>query len=116
MARVKRGMMTRKRHNNILEQAKGYRMSHHSQFKLAKEAVNHAKQYAYRDRRVRKRDFRSLWIVRINAACHQNGMSYSVFMNLLSKQGIELDRKVLADMAVNDATGFTALVESVKPQ
>ena len=116
MARVKRGQMTRKRHNNVLEQAKGYRMSHHSQFKLAKEAVQHALQYAYRDRRVRKREFRALWIARINAACRQNGVTYSAFIALLSHQGIELDRKVLADMAVRDAVGFTALVQSVRPQ
>jgi large subunit ribosomal protein L20 len=108
--------MTRKRHNNVLEQAKGYRMSHHSQFKQAKEAVQHALQYAYRDRRVRKREFRALWIARINAACRLNGVTYSVFMAQLSNSGIELDRKVLADMAVRDAAGFTALVQSVRPQ
>ncbi len=116
MARVKRGMMTRKRHNNILEQAKGYRMSHHSQFKQAKEAVAHALKYAYRDRRNRKRDFRRLWIARINAACRMNGTTYSVFISALTKGNVDLDRKVLADMAVNDAAGFTALVQSVTPQ
>lgn len=116
MARVKRGQMVRKRHNNILEQAKGFRMSHHSQFKQAKEAVQHAKQYAYRDRRVRKREFRALWIARINAACRMNGVTYSAFIALLANQGIELDRKVMADMAVNDAAGFAALVQSVRPQ
>lgn len=116
MARVKRGQMTRKRHNNVLEQAKGYRMSHHSQFKQAKEAVQHALQYAYRDRRNRKREFRALWIARINAACRQNGVTYSAFIALLNGKGIELDRKVMADMAVNDAAGFAALVQSVRPQ
>jgi large subunit ribosomal protein L20 len=116
MARVKRGVMTRKRHNKVLEQAKGYRMAHHSQFKQAKEAVQHALQYAYRDRRNRKRDFRRLWITRISAACRSNGITYSVFMNGLSNKGITLDRKVLADMAVNDAAGFTSLVESVQAQ
>jgi len=114
MARVKRGMMTRKRHNSILKQASGFRMSHHSQFKQAKEAVQHALQYAYRDRRNRKRDFRRLWIARINAGCRQNGMTYSVFIAALGKAGIELDRKVLAEMAVNDPAGFTALVETVR--
>jgi len=116
MARVKRGQMTRKRHNYILEQAKGYRMAHHSQFKQAKEAVQHALQYAYRDRRNRKRDFRRLWIARINAACRQNGTTYSAFISALDKGGVDLDRKVLADMAVNDAAGFTALVQSVTAQ
>jgi large subunit ribosomal protein L20 len=113
MARVKRGVMTRKRHNNILEAAKGYRMAHHSQFKQAKEAVQHALQYAYRDRRTRKRDFRRLWIARINAGCRQNGTTYSAFIAALDKAGIELDRKVLADMAVRDAAGFAALVNTV---
>lgn len=116
MARVKRGQMTRKRHNNILEQAKGFRMSHNNQFKQAKEAVQHALQYAYRDRRNRKRDFRRLWIARINAACRQNDTTYSVFINNLAKSGVELDRKVLADMAVNDAAGFAALVQTVSAQ
>lgn len=113
MARVKRGVMTRKRHNNILEMARGYRMSHHSQFKQAKEAVQHALQYAYRDRRNRKRDFRRLWIARINAACRLNGTTYSAFVCALDKAGVALDRKILADMAVNDAQGFAALVQSV---
>jgi large subunit ribosomal protein L20 len=113
MARVKRGVMTRKRHNKIRELAKGYRMAHHSQFKQAKEAVQHALQYAYRDRRTRKRNFRQLWITRINAACRSNGMTYSAFMNGLSNKGIELDRKVLADMAVHDEAGFANLVQSL---
>ena len=116
MARVKRGQMTRKRHNNILEQAKGYRMSHNNQFKQAKESVRHALQYAYRDRRNRKREFRRLWIARINAACRLNDVTYSVFIANLSKSGIELDRKVLADMAVNDAAGFASLVQTVAAQ
>ena len=113
MARVKRGVMTRKRHNSILEMAKGYRMAHHSQFKQAKEAVQHALQYAYRDRRNRKREFRRLWIARINAACRLNGTTYSAFICALDRAGVELDRKVLADMAVRDAQGFAALVQTV---
>ncbi|HEY3266058.1 MAG TPA: 50S ribosomal protein L20 [Armatimonadota bacterium] len=116
MARVKRGVSSRKRHNYILEQSKGYRMSHSNQIKQAKEAVAHALRYAYRDRRVRKRDFRRLWIARINAACRLNDMTYSVFIARLDKAGIELDRKVLADMAVNDAAGFAALVQSLNAQ
>jgi large subunit ribosomal protein L20 len=113
MARVKRGVMTRKRHNNILEMAKGYRMAHHSQFKQAKEAVQHALRYAYRDRRTRKRDFRRLWIARVNAGCRLNGTTYSAFIADLNKAGIELDRKVLSDMAIHDAAGFAALVQTV---
>ena len=113
MARVKRGVMTRKRHNYILERAKGFRMSHHSQIKQAKEAVMHALRYAYRDRRTRKRDFRRLWIARINAACRANGVTYSAFINLLNKANVVIDRKVLADMAVRDEAGFTALVQEV---
>jgi large subunit ribosomal protein L20 len=110
MARVKRGLMTRKRHNRVLEAAKGYYGARHRQFKLAKEAVMHAGQYAYRDRRVRKREFRSLWIARINAACRLNGISYSRFINALTKSGVEVDRKILADLAVSDAAAFAQLV------
>ena len=113
MARVKRGVQTKKTHKYVLEQAKGYRMSHNNQFKQAKEAVNHALKYAYRDRRVRKREFRRLWIARINAGCRANGMTYSAFIANLDKGGITLDRKVLAEMAVNDAAGFATLVQSV---
>jgi large subunit ribosomal protein L20 len=110
MARVKRGLMTRKRHNRVLEAAKGYYGARHRQFKLAKEAVMHAGQHAYRDRRVRKREFRSLWIARINAACRLNGISYSRFINALTKSGVEVDRKILADLAVSDAAAFAQLV------
>jgi large subunit ribosomal protein L20 len=110
MARVKRGLMTRKRHNRVLEAAKGYYGARHRQFKLAKEAVMHAGQYAYRDRRVRKREFRALWIARINAACRLNGISYSRFINALTKSGVEVDRKILADLAVSDAAAFAQLV------
>jgi large subunit ribosomal protein L20 len=102
--------MTRKRHNRVLEAAKGYYGARHRQFKLAKEAVMHAGQYAYRDRRVRKREFRALWIARINAACRLNGISYSRFINALTKSGVEVDRKILADLAVSDAAAFAQLV------
>lgn len=113
MTRVKRGVMTRKRHNKILKRAKGYRMSHHNLFKLAKEAVQHAMQYAYRDRRNKKRDFRRLWIARISAACRLNGTTYSKFINGMSKSGIGLDRKVLSEMAISDAAAFAELVQQV---
>jgi large subunit ribosomal protein L20 len=113
MPRVKRGIMTRKRHNRVLKDAKGYYGAKRRQFKQAKEAVMHAGQYAYRDRRVRKREFRALWIARINAACRLNGVTYSRFIHALQGAGIELDRKVLADMAVHDANGFAALVNSL---
>jgi large subunit ribosomal protein L20 len=111
MPRVKRGVMTRKRHNRTLERAKGYFRSKHSQYKQAHEAVMHAARYAYRDRRVRKREFRRLWIARINAACRANGLTYSRFINGLMKAGIELDRKVMAEVAVSDPAAFTSLVQ-----
>jgi large subunit ribosomal protein L20 len=111
MPRVKRGVMTRKRHRRIITRAKGFWGSRHSLFRQANEALLHAGQYAYRDRRNRKRDFRKLWIARINAACRQQGISYSRFINGLSKAGITLDRKVMADLAVNDPAGFSALVQ-----
>jgi large subunit ribosomal protein L20 len=114
MARVKRGTMTRKRHNRVLKLAEGYYGAKRRQFKQAKEAVMHAGQYAYRDRRVRKRDFRRLWIARINAACRSNGITYSRFIEALTKQGIAVDRKILADLAVHDAAGFTGLVETAR--
>ena len=114
MSRVKRGIRTRARHHKILKQAKGY-FGHKSKlFKVANQAVLKSGNYAYRDRRNKKRYFRKLWIVRINAACRLNDMSYSRFMNGLKKAGIELDRKILADIAVNDAAGFTSLVEKAK--
>jgi large subunit ribosomal protein L20 len=113
MPRVKRGIMTRKRHNRVLKDAKGFYGARRRQFKQAKEAVMHAGQYAYRDRRVRKREFRALWIARINAACRLNGVTYSRFIHALQGAGIELDRKVLADMAVHDGNGFAELVKSL---
>ena len=113
MPRVKRGMMTRKRHNRVLNDAKGYYGARRRQFKQAKEAVMHAGQYAYRDRRNRKRDFRALWIARLNAACRLNGVTYSRFIHALQAAGVTLDRKVLADMAVNDANAFAELVKSL---
>jgi large subunit ribosomal protein L20 len=114
MARVKRGTMTRKRHNRVLEAAKGYYGARHRQFKLAKEAVMHAGQYAYRDRRARKRDFRRLWIARINAACRLNGITYSVFIHGLTTAGIEVDRKILSDLAIHDAAAFAQLVQQAQ--
>jgi large subunit ribosomal protein L20 len=106
-------MMTRKRHNRVLKDAKGYYGARRRQFKQAKEAVMHAGQYAYRDRRNRKREFRALWIARINAACRLNGVTYSRFMHALQESGVDLDRKVLADLAVNDGPAFAELVKSL---
>ena len=114
MTRVKRSVNARKKRRAVLERAKGFRGEAHSSYKRAKEAVMKADSYAYRDRRNRKRDFRRLWITRINAAARQNGMSYGTFMHGLKLAGIELDRKVLADIAVRDAAAFTALAESAK--
>ena len=114
MSRVKRGVTSKARHKKTLKLAKGYRGARSRTFKVAKQAVTRAGQYAYRDRRVKKRTFRSLWIVRINAAVRANGLSYSVFMNALKKANIELDRKALADMAAEDEKGFADLVALVK--
>ena len=114
MSRVKRGVTAKARHKKTLTLAKGYRGARSRTFKVAKQAVTRAGQYAYRDRRVKKRNFRSLWIVRINAAVRANGLSYSVFMNALKKANIELDRKALADMAAEDEKGFADLVALVK--
>ena len=114
MARVKRGVQARRRHKKILKQAKGYYHARRKVFRVAKQAVTKALQYAYIGRKQKKRHFRTLWIARINAAARANGMSYSRFMNGLMKAGITLDRKVLADIAVHDATGFTALAEKAK--
>ena len=114
MARVKRGVQARRRHKKILKQAKGYYHARRKVFRVAKQAVTKALQYAYIGRKQKKRNFRSLWITRINAAARINGMSYSRFMNGLMKAGITLDRKVLADIAVHDATGFAALAEQAK--
>ena len=114
MPRVKRGVTARARHKKILALAKGFRGRRKNVYRIAKQAVMKAGQYAYRDRRAKKREFRRLWIARINAGSRANGLSYSVFMNGLKKAGIALDRKVLADMAVNDKDGFAALVAQVK--
>ena len=114
MARIKAAMMTRKRRKKILKLAKGYWGSKSKHFKMANQAVMKSLSYAYVGRKLRKRNFRSLWITRINAACKLNGMNYSTFINGLKKAGIALDRKILADMAVNDAAGFAALVEKAK--
>jgi large subunit ribosomal protein L20 len=114
MARVKRGVMAGRRHKKILGKAKGYYNARRKVFRAAKQAVIKAGQYAYRDRRQKKREFRALWITRINAAVRQHDMTYSVFINGLKKASIELDRKVLADMAVFDKAAFAAIVQQVK--
>ncbi|MBM7841639.1 MULTISPECIES: 50S ribosomal protein L20 [Herpetosiphon] len=114
MARIKRGIMTHKRHKKLLNQAKGFRGSRSHNYKTAHEAVMKALAYAYRDRRNRKRDFRRLWIVRINAAARLNGLSYSNLINGLNKAGILIDRRQLADLAVRDAAAFTAIVAQAK--
>ncbi|MBF0624982.1 MAG: 50S ribosomal protein L20 [Magnetococcales bacterium] len=114
MPRVKRGVPAHERHKKVLELAKGYRGRHHSCFRIAKQKVDKGLQYAYRDRKVRKREFRSLWIVRINAAARLHGLSYSRFMDGLHKAGIDLDRKVLADLAVTQPEGFAKLAESAR--
>lgn len=114
MARVKRGTTVKQKHNKILERAKGYLGRHHSTYRAAREKTEKAGQYAYRDRRQKKRDFRSLWIVRINAAVRSNGLTYSQFMNGLKKAGITLDRKVLAQMAYDADKNFETLIETAK--
>ena len=114
MARVKRGVIARARHKKVLKQAKGYYGARSRVFRVATQAVTKAGQYAYRDRRVKKRTFRQLWIVRINAAARQSGLSYSRFINGLKKASVEIDRKILADIAVHDQKGFAALVEKAK--
>jgi large subunit ribosomal protein L20 len=114
MARVKGGVTTRARHRKVLKQAKGYFGTKSINYKVAKQAVMKSLQYAYRDRKANKRNFRKIWITRINAAARINGMSYSKFMDGLKKSGIELNRKVLADMAVNDPTAFASLVKQAK--
>lgn len=113
MARVK-GAMTRKRRNKTLKLAKGYWGAKSKHFKMAKEAVMKSGNYAYIGRRLKKRDFRKLWITRISAACKMNGMNYSTFMNGLKKAGVTLNRKMLSEIAINDAAGFTALTEKAK--
>ncbi|MEC7917334.1 MAG: 50S ribosomal protein L20 [Pseudomonadota bacterium] len=114
MARVKRGVQSKKRHKKILKQAKGYRGARSRTFKVAKQAVQRAGQYAYRDRRVKKRTFRSLWIIRINAAARENGLSYSKLISGLKKANIDLDRKTLAEIAVNDKEAFSLIAEKAK--
>ncbi len=116
MPRVKRGVTAHARHKKILALAKGFRGRRKNVFRVAKQAVMKAGQYAYRDRRTRKRVFRQLWIARINAASRERGLTYSAFMAGLKKAEIGLDRKVLADMAVNDPAAFGAVVEKVKAQ
>ena len=110
MPRVKRGVTARARHKKVIDQAKGYRGRRKNVYRIAKEAVMRAGQYAYRDRRNRKRVFRALWITRINAAVREHGLTYSVFMNGLLKAEIALDRKVLADMAMHEGDAFRALI------
>jgi len=114
MPRVKRGVTARARHKKVLDKAKGYYGRRKNVFRVATQAVTKAGQYAYRDRRQRKRQFRALWIARINAAARLNGLSYSRFINGLDKADIEIDRKVLADLAVFDKIGFSALAEKAK--
>jgi large subunit ribosomal protein L20 len=114
MPRVKRGVTARARHKKVLALSKGYTQRRNNVYRVAKQAVMKAGQYAYRDRRARKRVFRALWIARINAGARSHGLSYSRFMNGLKKSEIELDRKVLADMAVLDKPGFAAIVDKVK--
>jgi len=114
MPRVKRGVTAKARHKKVLNLAKGYYGARSRTFRMAKQAVVKASQYAYAHRKQKKRQFRSLWIVRINAACRANEMTYSQFMNGLMKAGIELDRKILADMAIFDAEAFADLVKTAK--
>jgi len=114
MSRVKRGVTARAGHKKILDKAKGYYGARRKVFRVAKQAVIKAGQYAYRDRRQRKRQFRALWVARINAAARENGLSYSRMIDGLNKANIEIDRKVLADIAVFDAAGFSVLAEKAK--
>ncbi|MGN0594285.1 MAG: 50S ribosomal protein L20 [Hominimerdicola sp.] len=114
MARVKGAMMTRKRRNKTLKLAKGYFGAKSKHFKMAKQAVMKSGQYAYIGRKQKKRDFRKLWITRISAAAKMNGMNYSTFMNGVNKAGINLNRKMLSEIAVNDPAGFTAIAEKAK--
>lgn len=114
MPRVKTGVVRRKRHKRILKLAKGFYSGRRKHFRKAKEQIERSLYYAFRDRKQKKREFRKLWIIRINAACRLNGMNYSTFMNGVHKAGIELDRKILADMAMNDAAAFSAVAEASK--
>ena len=114
MARVKRAMMTRKRRNKILKMAKGYWGSKSKHYKMANQAMMKSLTYAYTGRRLKKRDFRSLWITRISAACKMNGMNYSTFMHGLKVTGIEINRKMLSEMAISNPAAFTQLIEIAK--
>ena len=114
MPRVKRGVTARARHKKVLELAKGFRGRRKNVYRIAKQAVMKAGQYAYRDRRAKKRVFRQLWIARINAAARENGLTYSQFANGIRKAGIDIDRKVLADIAVHDPAAFAGIVNQVK--
>ena len=116
MPRVKRGFKARRRRNKVLKLAKGYRGARGKLFRSATEAVDRALNYAYRDRRVRKRDFRALWIARINAAARENGLSYSRLIHGLKQSEIAIDRKILAQLAVTDPAGFGAIVDKAKSQ
>jgi large subunit ribosomal protein L20 len=116
MARVKRGVQAGRRHKKVLAKAKGYYNARRKVFRAAKQAVIKAGQYAYRDRRTKKREFRALWITRINAAARTHGLSYSQFINGLLKAGVTIDRKVLADLAVHDAAAFGVIAEQAKAQ
>lgn len=114
MPRVKTGVVRRRRHKKVLKLARGFYSARHKHFRKAKEQLERSLVYAFRDRKQKKREFRKLWIIRINAACRLNGMSYSVFMNGLKRANIELDRKILADLAMNDSAAFTALTAQAK--
>ena len=114
MARVKNGAVTKARHKKVLKEAKGYFGSKHRLYKTAKEQLMHSGQYAFRDRKQKKRDFRKLWITRINAACRENEISYSRFIDGLSKAGVEVNRKMLSEIAINDPKAFTELVKVAK--
>lgn len=114
MARVKTGVIRRRRHKKVLKEARGFYSGRRKHFRKAKEQLERSLCYAYRDRRAKKRDFRRLWIVRINAACRLNDISYSQFIHGLKNAGIELDRKILADMAMNDAQAFTNIAAKAK--
>ncbi|HEG5154422.1 50S ribosomal protein L20 [Campylobacter coli] len=114
MARVKTGVVRRRRHKKVLKLARGFYSGRRKHFRKAKEQLERSLVYAYRDRRRKKRDFRRLWIVRINAACRLNDLSYSKFINGLKKAGIELDRKILADLAMNNAAAFAKIAEAAK--
>ncbi|HSG35042.1 MAG TPA: 50S ribosomal protein L20 [Sphingomonadaceae bacterium] len=114
MPRIKRGVTTRAKHKRILDQAKGYRGRRKNTIRIARQAVEKAGQYAYRDRKVKKRNFRALWIQRINAAVRAEGLTYSQFMHGVKKAGIELDRKVMADLAMNEGAAFATIIAEAK--